>query len=902
MSVSDGQSVNAAISNAAFVSRTANTDTTGKVDLLNTSDAASGSTITNIQRLLNGLASFTGASTSGAYTQEPNWSDNSVGTSSDNLEERSEALTIYAAALSAAKVTGPASATDNAVARFDATSGKVIQNSGVIVDDSNNVTGVNNLTVTGDLTVNGTTTTLNTATLDVEDVNITLNNGGNQATADDVAGITVEMSDADDGVLIYDKDVASKWKAGTDVTKYEILTASHAQDVANKDIDGGTASNDNRITIPKNTKTNLDSLTRKEATLVYATDESAVYIDDGATLIEVGAGGDDVGGINYNPNHDIESSAAGYSTYADAAATSPVDGFGGSPTVTITRSTSSPLRGVGSLLLTKDAANRQGEGASVDLTEFDAADWGKVVTVSMDYGISSGTYADDDVSIWLYDTVNSVLIQPSPSKLKKHTLTAEKFYCEFQSATTSGSYRLIWHVASTSASAYVLKFDNIIVGPSAKLYGSPLTDWVAWTPTGSWSSNTTYTGFRRRVGDCEEFQVKVATSGAPTSANLTINLPVTIDTNKLTNSTASFDQLGLGSASDSGTAYKLHVNYNSTTSVIVSFQNNASGAQTTVTQAAPFTFGASDYVIVNFKVPVVGYSSSMVMSSDASTRVIAARYELSASTSIADGVVLAPTNKIHDTHGAFNTSNGRFTCPVPGIYEVAAGHRTANNASGAVTRAMTLTLRKNGSANATIAFATTKTTSSTPQHAYGTAQVQCIAGDYLEVFYNNDDGTINSSATQRDCFISFKLLTGPAQIASSETVASRHYASSTAITGSLATIVWTTTDYDTHGAVASGVFTCPIAGKYRVTSALALSGTFVLNNTSIMEIQKNGTAVSNVTKYAGGAITNDNISIEDTINCIAGDTLRIQVSNSGTTPAVVSSNTKNYLSIARVGL
>lgn len=36
-------------------------------------------------------------------------------------------------------VVGPASSTDNAVARFDGATGKLIQNSGVIVDDSNNV-------------------------------------------------------------------------------------------------------------------------------------------------------------------------------------------------------------------------------------------------------------------------------------------------------------------------------------------------------------------------------------------------------------------------------------------------------------------------------------------------------------------------------------------------------------------------------------------------------------------------------------------------------------------------------------------------------------------------------------------------------------------------------------------
>jgi hypothetical protein len=48
-----------------------------------------------------------------------------------------------------AAVAGPASSTDNAVARFDGTTGKVVQNSGVTIDDSNNVGGLANLSFSG---------------------------------------------------------------------------------------------------------------------------------------------------------------------------------------------------------------------------------------------------------------------------------------------------------------------------------------------------------------------------------------------------------------------------------------------------------------------------------------------------------------------------------------------------------------------------------------------------------------------------------------------------------------------------------------------------------------------------------------------------------------------------------
>jgi hypothetical protein len=66
-------------------------------------------------------------------------------------------------------VVGPASATDNAIARYDSTTGKLIQNSLVIVDDTGSVTGVNALTAQS-LTVNNNATlgSSNTDTLEVK--------------------------------------------------------------------------------------------------------------------------------------------------------------------------------------------------------------------------------------------------------------------------------------------------------------------------------------------------------------------------------------------------------------------------------------------------------------------------------------------------------------------------------------------------------------------------------------------------------------------------------------------------------------------------------------------------------------------------------------------------------------
>ncbi|NRA38972.1 MAG: hypothetical protein HRU15_12580, partial [Planctomycetes bacterium] len=50
-------------------------------------------------------------------------------------------------------VDGPASATDNAIARFDLTTGKIIQGSGVVIDDAASISGAVNIALTGNITL-----------------------------------------------------------------------------------------------------------------------------------------------------------------------------------------------------------------------------------------------------------------------------------------------------------------------------------------------------------------------------------------------------------------------------------------------------------------------------------------------------------------------------------------------------------------------------------------------------------------------------------------------------------------------------------------------------------------------------------------------------------------------------
>ena len=70
-----------------------------------------------------------------------------------------------------------------------------------------------NLTVTGNLTVSGTSTTINTATLDVEDINITLAKGNTTPANANGGGITLKAGS--DKTIIYDQS-QDRWTSNID--------------------------------------------------------------------------------------------------------------------------------------------------------------------------------------------------------------------------------------------------------------------------------------------------------------------------------------------------------------------------------------------------------------------------------------------------------------------------------------------------------------------------------------------------------------------------------------------------------------------------------------------------------------------------------------------------------------
>ena len=192
----------------------------------------------------------------------------------------------------------------------------------------------------------------------------------------------------------------------------------------------------------------------------------------------------------------------------------------------------------------------------------------------------------------------------------------------------------------TGESSKILIWDDSIITPNLvtdKELGI-ITDWESFTPTGSWTTNVTYTGFKKRIGDTAHYKIKITLSGATDSSTLEINVADgTIDTGKLTAQTSGQGRLGDATILDSGTQeYMAIIAYQSTSNVEVAYFNDSAAleAVTPVSDVAPFTFASGDTVEVNFSVPIVGWDAQTEHIVSATNNVPLVKYETNAGQSI----------------------------------------------------------------------------------------------------------------------------------------------------------------------------------------------------------------------------------------------------------------------------
>jgi hypothetical protein len=598
--------------------------------------------------------------------------------------------------------------------------------------------------------------------------------------------------------------------------------------------------------------------------------------------------------LNYVTNSKASVDTAGYATYADAAAAQPVDGTGGSPTVTFTRSTSSPLRGAASFLFTKDAANRQGEGASYAFT-IDAADQGRIMAINFDYFPNSGTYVTGDLAMYIVDVTNGTVLQPSGFQVVATGVRSQQGQCTFQASINSTSYRLCFHVASTSALAYTVQFDNVSVGPQITASASVDTDWAAYTPVFTNFGTVTNNNFQwRREGPDLIIQGR-ATAGTTVAATASIGLPggfVAASNYSTLETVGSFSKSG-GDAN----YYNVLVAPNATA---VNFGQSTAGALTALN--ASTLLGSTNNFSLFARIRIAGWGSNNVLSSSANTRVVVAEAYVSAGSFAAS--TTTPVNFdtiIYDNTASVTVSPTawRFTAPTPGYYNVAF--------TGSMSNVVTVFLYKNGAAFAAVAQ------NATTYIMNSGCQVQLNAGDYIDVRPSGASNfTGGAIATTHASKVAITLVNGPQQITASEQINAKYYqASGQSIANNTSTIInYETKVYDSHNAVTTGVgtwrFTAPAPGKYRVTARAQFPSLAYLSAaTFVLQVFKNGAIENEVDErsHKNGAVTTVNSPAGSaTVDLIQGgyiDVRTTQVSSGSRT--LVTTNNGTYVTIERVG-
>ena len=545
--------------------------------------------------------------------------------------------------------------------------------------------------------------------------------------------------------------------------------------------------------------------------------------------------------INYITNGGFEATnsaslPSGWATYADAAGTDPVDGTGGSANITFQGNTSSPLRGVVDAVLTKGAANRQGEGVAYDFT-IDPADKAKMLAVSFDYSASAnfdyGTNGDatdpSDVTVWVYDKDDTNLIQPAP-----YTLDGSgTFYGVFQTHATSDDYRLILHISGTNASAWTLNIDNVQVGPQDKARSNALwPQYVHGTDITLTTSGLTGVTFDRGV------VIPYQTSGGTwrMKGNIALDHDGSTDHNLVFPSTTT-----------------MKTGYNQACSSVGSSNKQKRAQAVSGTNYISLSFdSAVTFSSVSFDVeldskPTWATKETPLISADADTRVVAmeARDDAPATA----GAITSWTNlefndpSINDTHSSYNSTTGSYTIPVSGWYSVTGNVRIDDVGTA--------------SAGEYVAMAIAVDTSKVREryvysgggesslYANITAVLKLDAGQVVNWQVRSNLGSASFSTALNQNFKSIHRLSGPSQIAASEVVAARYTSNTGQVMSNTGEIAdFEDVDYDTHGAVTTGAswkFTAPISGHYSVKSSALISSRSYTNGQYIsIRLRKNG--------------------------------------------------------------
>jgi hypothetical protein len=574
---------------------------------------------------------------------------------------------------------------------------------------------------------------------------------------------------------------------------------------------------------------------------------------------------------------------------------------------TFAPTTTTPISGSTSMQIGSSAAWSAGQGVITDAFTIEREDLGKPLTFSLSFEAItnplnanwSGILNSQTFAIYLYDETTSTWVQPSGFLGMNQNSGVGQVMGSFQTSVTSGQqYRLAIIALQASSGAITLNVDNVFLGKETSTVGTPVTDFIQFSPTINWASGYTTSGYYRRIGDSIDVSVKISITGAPiANSELLVFLPsgLTIDTTKLVspaqgNAPVYGDAVGYDDSTTN--RYLFRCQYWTTTSVKLFYQSSSTGQETAVSTSVPPTWATNDTINVRFQVPVVGFSSSVQMSNATDTRVIAAQYTNNAGGLLTVDVTNITFNTLgYDTAGSW--SGTVFTAPVSGYYQF----QGMVNTTVAVN--IDLFLWKDG-----------VKTYMTTQNRGVSSSVHGFSGSlYLNAgqtasLRSDTAATLASSATSH--YINVNRLSGPSVVAASESVNASYSITAAASTAINVQFNFNNKVFDSHNAVTTGAgawkFTAPISGKYQVSSSI-INGA-ATNNT--MTIFKNGSLYRNMGYNIVNSVTGGSIPGVTIVSLNAGEYIDVRSGSNTVTPIAgafsgATLSNSNFIDIVRIG-
>lgn len=590
---------------------------------------------------------------------------------------------------------------------------------------------------------------------------------------------------------------------------------------------------------------------------------------------------------------------------------SPTFGSGSSGNLSIATTSTTPLRAPFCLTYVSSAATTQGDMLSSSAITVDLEDQAKVLSWKFYYQAFSGSTncnfsgtSSNSFGVAVYDVTNSTFLGTAGQFNIIQSSGVGICTGTFQTASTTASIRFIMYNVTATAGAATLYLDDFFVGPQTSANAPAMTDWVQYTPTFvGFGTPSAVTFYSRRVGDSLQVHGTLTTgTSTATSNSVSVgynggNANVSVDTTKIATNTKVGDAI-TGAASTTYFRNAILAPASSTTTVQISVQNSTTSATTSPVGGTTIA-GTGVIINMDFMVPIVGWSSNTSSSADTDTRVVAMRSNNASATVTSSYSTVTWNTIVNDTHGAMGSTT--YTIPVTGYYDVTSqvslGGTQALNGTAAISVNKNGTLVQENDTGYAGALTATNTIS------IGLDAVLCNAGDTILI-------QVKSSATlpviadaTNGCFFSVVRRSGPAVVQASESVNMSYTNTAGSTVGTSPTVIpFATKVFDSHNAFVTDTYTCPISGKYRVSTMMTTAGVTLSTSQDFRGfVYQNGSVnATSLVLGTGGAGTSHSIILSTTLSCKAGDTIQIQAQSAVST-TLITSVSWNSLSIERVG-